>query len=198
MNRLLTILFTFTITMLGIASPAGAQVKVGVCHRNASETNPYVYIEVPEDQANGHITGTSKQHNHSVTWPEDGTWRGVPHLAGDERLDYFASDKSECEDTEPPVDPPTVIELPATPEVLDPCGTGNATWVLPEDTDVLDWTLSPNGLLFVNTIGNVTFPVARRSTTSASPWRPTSRTAPPSRRPSARPSAARSRTPTAR
>ncbi|WP_426245655.1 hypothetical protein [Nocardioides sp. LHG3406-4] len=83
--------------------------KVGVCHRTASpdDKNPYVYISVPRDEANGHITGTDSQHNHKVTWREDGIWRGVPHKAGDERLDYFApGGAADCNDTTPPTPEP--------------------------------------------------------------------------------------------
>lgn len=96
-----------TATLVWGAAPAVAQAngqgspqeKVGVCHRTASETNPYVYIYVPKDEANGHITGTDKQHNTKVYWKSDGTWRGVPHHAGDEKLDYYADGPADCEDT---------------------------------------------------------------------------------------------------
>ena len=65
------------------AAPAPGQDKIGICHRTASETNPYVYLRVPADEANGHITGTGSQHNQQVTWDSDGTWRGVAHAASD-------------------------------------------------------------------------------------------------------------------
>lgn len=70
--------------------------KVGICHRTGSDSNPYVYIEVPEDEANGHITGDSKQHNEKVTWKSDGTWNGVEHKAGDLKLDYYANEEDEA------------------------------------------------------------------------------------------------------
>jgi hypothetical protein len=96
----------------------GGQDKVGVCHRTASESNPYVYISVPADEANGHITGTDKQHNQQVTWKTDGTWRGVAHKAGDLRLDYLASSPNDCEDTTPTTTPtptPTTSTPTTTP-----------------------------------------------------------------------------------
>ncbi|MEO5950785.1 MAG: hypothetical protein ABIQ04_05035 [Candidatus Saccharimonadales bacterium] len=48
--------------------------------------------------------------------------------------------------------PPTItkIDVPATPAVTDPCGLNNATWVVPADTDVLNWTLGENGHLVVD------------------------------------------------
>lgn len=94
--------------------PATATDKVGVCHRTASESHPYVFIEVPAENANGHITGTASQHNHSVTWPEAGTWNGVPHAAGDERLDYYATAadaSSGCADRTPPPEEFTPYEV---------------------------------------------------------------------------------------
>jgi hypothetical protein len=80
--------------------------KVGVCHRTASESNPYVLINVPQDEANGHITGTSKQHNHKVYWNEAGVYDGITHAAGDERMDYYASDglSGNCSNGQPPTE----------------------------------------------------------------------------------------------
>lgn len=80
-----------------VAAGEGKKEKVGVCHRTGSETNPYVYIEVPADKANGHITGESKQHNHNVVWKSDGVWNGEAHAAGDEKLDYLASEQDVAE-----------------------------------------------------------------------------------------------------
>ncbi len=88
--------------------------KVGICHRTGSDSNPYVYIEVPEDEANGHITGDSKQHNSKVTWKSDGVWNGVAHKDGDLKFDYYANEEdaaTKCGERtpetpeEPPVDP---------------------------------------------------------------------------------------------
>jgi hypothetical protein len=111
----------------------GGQEKVGVCHRTASESNPYVFISVPEDEANGHITGTDKQHNQKVTWKTDGTWRGVPHQAGDLRLDYYASSSAECEDTTPTT-PPTTTPPTTTPPTTTPPTTTPTTTAPPTTT----------------------------------------------------------------
>lgn len=143
---LVGVLFVF-----GSDADAATQDKVGVCHRTASETNPYVYIEVPADEANGHITGTDKQHNQQVTWPEDGTWRGIEHKAGDLRLDYFANDASECEDVAIPEQPDPLVEV----EVITVCGgettittttpyVWNGTeWVLGEPVEVREFAEVP-------------------------------------------------------
>jgi hypothetical protein len=56
-------------------------------------------------------------------------------------------------------EPPTEIEIPATPSVNDPCGPNNATWNVPADTDTLDWELKDNGHLVVTVAAeNTTFP----------------------------------------
>jgi len=54
--------------------------------------------------------------------------------------------------------PKEEVDLPAEPEVYDPCDPGNAEWVVPEDTEVLDWELTENGDLVVSIIpGNTVF-----------------------------------------
>lgn len=91
---------TALIGLVGTAGSANAVDKVGVCHRTASDTNPYVYISVPENQANGHITGTGKNHKKPRVWKSDGTWRGVAHSAGDPKIDYLAPNGAQdCEDS---------------------------------------------------------------------------------------------------
>lgn len=112
MNKryLVALVVVLVAAMLGVGVVATASAdpkeKVGVCHRTASESNPYVYIEVPKDEANGHITGTDKQHNHKVYWESDGTWRGSAHKTGDERVDYYASSSADCQDTGATPPPP--------------------------------------------------------------------------------------------
>lgn len=105
MKKLLALAVVASIAALGlgIVPVSASEVEnVGVCHRTAAETMPYVYILVPPDEADGHITGTSMQHNQTVTWNDAGTWRGVPHAAGDLRLDYLApGGATDCEDSTP-------------------------------------------------------------------------------------------------
>ncbi len=40
---------------------------------------------------------------------------------------------------------PDVVAVPARPEIDDQCGPGNITFILPSDTDKLDWSLLQNG-----------------------------------------------------
>ena len=106
MRRLFVLLFTSILVLSGLTA-ANATGKVDVCHRTASNTNPYVKINIPADEANGHITGTSSQHNQQVTWDSAGTYDGIPHAAGSPRLDYFADQgiSGDCSDgqvTPPP------------------------------------------------------------------------------------------------
>ena len=42
------------------------------------------------------------------------------------------------------------VPSPGTPAVTDPCGPGNATWVVPADTNTLDWELLGSGHLTVS------------------------------------------------
>lgn len=40
------------------------------------------------------------------------------------------------------------LEIPAEPGIKDPCGRGNAEWIVPDDSETLDWTLT-DGVLTV-------------------------------------------------
>lgn len=54
--------------------------------------------------------------------------------------------------------PPEVIEVPAIPESVDPCGDFNAYWIVPNDTDVFDWEEDAEGNLTVTILTpNTTF-----------------------------------------
>lgn len=125
-----TAIFGFT-----MMTASASQNKVGVCHRTASDTNPYTYIEVPEHEANGHITGTDKQHNEKAVWKSDGVWRGVVYAAGDIKLDYLATNRLSCENTTvtEPTDNPTedVSETPTPTVTVEPSPTETIT----EDVD---------------------------------------------------------------
>jgi hypothetical protein len=118
-----------TLMMPASADPPGG--KVDVCHRTASESNPFVLINVPQDEANGHITGTNSQHNKKVYWKSDGTWDGISHSAGDLKLDYYAADgdSKNCTNGE---EPPPPSEYPY--EV-------NVCWTM-QNTDGVEGTYS--------------------------------------------------------
>jgi hypothetical protein len=45
----------------------------------------------------------------------------------------------------------TNVPVPAKPGQTDPCGPNNAAWIVPNDTDSLDWTLQSDGRLTVAT-----------------------------------------------
>lgn len=209
----------------GVGDPPGGQTehKTSICHRTAADSNPYVFEEVDDSSLEAHFKNLA---GHPVKyWRSDGTWRGVPHQAGDQRNDYAATTAADCQDTtNPTVDEvihpdPTARPLdpcgtaddkvilstdsekytgaddgkgtatftaepgfvfsngehifvvtyapltnepcpggggnddpsaPSAPGVNDPCGPGNATWVVPAGTDTLNWELLSNGHLTVS------------------------------------------------
>ena len=52
---------------------------------------------------------------------------------------------------------PVKVPVPAQPSVNDPCGSANATWIVPADTKVTFWSLRSDGHLIVNTIKGYMF-----------------------------------------
>ena len=79
--------------------PEGDGHKVGICHRTASDSNPYVYIEVDEASLSpGHLDNADPGHKPTF-WKSDGTFRGVAHVDGDPKDDYLAPNgASDCVD----------------------------------------------------------------------------------------------------
>jgi len=51
----------------------------------------------------------------------------------------------------------TKVPVPAKPGQNDPCGPNNAAWIVPNDTDSLDWTLQSDGRLTVSTKAGYVF-----------------------------------------
>ena len=49
------------------------------------------------------------------------------------------------------------LEIPAQPGIKDPCGAGNARWIVPADTDELDWTLTGGVLSVEITVPDTVF-----------------------------------------
>lgn len=77
-------------------------------------------------------------HNYTLgSYFNDGQGRSYV-VAWDPRHDSTAPPVSMCP---APDDGPDVITAPAAPPVNDPCGTGNATWVLPANTVSIHWSL---------------------------------------------------------
>lgn len=100
--RLIVVAGLALATMLPTAAFATPDhTKVGICHRTASDSNPYVYIEVDEAAVPAHLGNTHPGHDAKV-WKSDGTFRGVEHSKGDPKDDYIAEQgKESCKDFEP-------------------------------------------------------------------------------------------------
>ena len=119
MKRALAILM-LAFASLTLAAPAAVadgdqHVPVSICHRTASDTNPYVFITVDDDSLSpGHLDNADPGHKPKF-WKSDGTWRGVDHVAGDPKDDYLAESAADCEDTAPPTDPPPTEPPPTEP-----------------------------------------------------------------------------------
>ncbi len=119
-------------------TPSGNPTKTTICHRTASDTNPYVFIEVDDESLPAHLNnlpGHPAKH-----WKSDGTWRGDDHKAGDAKNDYVATSAEDCQDEG---DHPTVIETLPTVDVYDPCGTANDKVTLSTNED--EYTGHDNG-----------------------------------------------------
>lgn len=109
---------------LGLIQPVSAtrpdedgEHKVAICHRTASDTNPYVYIEVDVASLSpGHLDNADPGHKPTF-WKSDGVFRGVPHVDGDPKDDYLAESESDCNDFAQPTPTPTPEATPSpTPE----------------------------------------------------------------------------------
>lgn len=136
--------------------------KVALCHRTASDTNPYVYIEVDEASLDAHLNNLPG--HPAKEWKTDGTFRGVAHVAGDLKSDYLATSEADCMDTQteatptpdPTVDPtpdPTVEPTPAPTSSIDVPATATPTPRATPREDVPNTAMSlptgNNGLLFI-------------------------------------------------
>ena len=85
------------ITLLGAgvasATPPGNETKTGLCHRTASDSNPYTFIEVDDRSLPAHLN--DHPGHPPKAWKSDGIFRSVAHVAGDPKRDYEAKDASE-------------------------------------------------------------------------------------------------------
>lgn len=92
--------------------------KTSICHRTASDSNPYVFETVADASLQAHLSN-GKGH-FPKEWKSDGTFRGVAHVAGDVKFDYLATVESDCEDTQEtePTSPPTTE--PTSPPTSEP------------------------------------------------------------------------------
>jgi hypothetical protein len=98
---------------IGVASatPPGNETKTGLCHRTASDSNPYVFIEVDDESLPAHLNDLPG--HPPKAWKTDGIFRSVAHKAGDLKQDYKAEDASECVDNTPE-QPKPVVEVEKT------------------------------------------------------------------------------------
>jgi hypothetical protein len=142
--------FAFLLALMAfvaIAAPVAAtqpdpEHKVDICHRTASDTNPYVLINVDEASLSpGHLDNADPGHKPKF-WKSDGTWNGVPHSEGDAKDDYLASaieiEQGFCGITQTP---PEVV-TPVAPSVTPPTCEAAGTLVIPEVEGVI-YTVEP-------------------------------------------------------
>jgi hypothetical protein len=93
--------------------------KVSICHRTASDTNPYVFITVDEASLPAHLNNLPG--HPAKEWKTDGTFRGVAHVAGDLKNDYVAETAADCVDFESsPTPTPTETVTPTPTETTPP------------------------------------------------------------------------------
>jgi hypothetical protein len=92
--------------------------KQGLCHRTASDTNPYVFIEVDVASLPAHLNDLPG--HPAKQWKTDGTFRGAAHVAGDLKSDYVADDALQCVDTVTPTETPSPTPTETTPPPTTP------------------------------------------------------------------------------
>ena len=113
-----------------LATQPDPEHKVGICHRTASDTNPYVYIEVDEASLDAHLNNLP---GHPAKTNEDGSPRN----------DYLADGPEDCEVNEPSPSPsPSPDPSPKPPkEPKTPIGESPRKDTAHTGADVGDWVL---------------------------------------------------------
>lgn len=149
----LVLLVSFVAALAGAAMASDSKghgqgaTKAGLCHRTASDTNPYVYILVDDDSLSpGHLDNADPGHK-PTQWKSDGTWRGVEHKAGDPKDDYLATLPGQCQNFPTPTPTPTETEGTPTPTPTEttPTPTPTETETTPTPTDKPTPTATPSG-----------------------------------------------------
>jgi LPXTG-motif cell wall-anchored protein len=120
--------------------------KVTLCHATGSDKNPFTKITVSVNAFfnSGHIDHDGDIYP-AFTYVKKGDTLSVSAKGDQSLLQY--------DDCVKPVVPPVdkEIPVPATPQVEDPCGPGNAKWIKPADTNEVAYTLT-NGPLGEQTL----------------------------------------------
>jgi hypothetical protein len=154
----------------GATTAQGAEKSVNICHRTTSDTHPYNYqvVAANSTQLQGHLEHRKENGGgEDKYWGSDGVWNGMSHNAGEFKPDYIegydsivptgdAEGKAFCQ-AETVTEEPVTVEIPAAPQVTDPCGPDNATWVKPEDTEEVTWEIDGEGHLIARITGDLEF-----------------------------------------
>jgi len=76
---------------IGAAPSMASEDHQWICHATDSDTNPYRIINPAVDSAKweGHLSHATSGHPGMKTWKDAGSFGGVSHLAGGDKLDIF-------------------------------------------------------------------------------------------------------------
>jgi LPXTG-motif cell wall-anchored protein len=99
---------------------------------------------------------TNSQYGYTVTTNNDGS-RTITAVAKG-NVQFAVGATTQWTERDSGVLCPQTLDVPAQPGVNDPCGAGNATWVLPANSGHITWTLTPRGRLVATADTGYTFP----------------------------------------
>jgi LPXTG-motif cell wall-anchored protein len=125
--------------------------KIAFCHATGAGTYTFNDTSVNAFYKDGHIShaddifpaGSAKDGGREVSWPAQ----------GDQSLLTTGCVAPK----------PIQVAVPATPQVTDPCGRGNAVWVVPADGGNVTWELKAGGNLVATPDKGYTFPGGKTS-----------------------------------
>lgn len=108
--------------------------KTPICHRTASDTNPYVYEEVDDASLDAHLNNLPG--HPARLWKSDGTFLGVAHLTGDPKNDYVAEDETSCQDPVTESPSPTATPSPSQSGTPTPTPSGSSSSSTPTPSTI--------------------------------------------------------------